>query len=102
MNSNTALIRKGGANVPSSKRLPWVGLLALAMAGFICILTEGLPAGFTAANCTGSWGHRSSCRTIGHSLCGRISSGRHSFDNGYPRVEAPAASAAVHHRLSCI
>ncbi|WGV56981.1 MFS transporter [Brevibacillus brevis] len=45
MNSNTALIRKGGANVSSSKRLPWVGLLALAMAGFICILTEGLPAG---------------------------------------------------------
>lgn len=45
MNSNTALIRKGGANVSSSKRLPWVGLLALAMAGFICILTESLPAG---------------------------------------------------------
>ncbi|MFI8713076.1 MFS transporter [Brevibacillus brevis] len=45
MKSNTALIRKGGANVSSSKGLPWVGLLALAMAGFICILTEGLPAG---------------------------------------------------------
>ncbi|APO47048.1 MFS transporter [Paenibacillus xylanexedens] len=29
----------------SSKRLPWAGLLALAMAGFICILTESLPAG---------------------------------------------------------
>nr|WP_091175232.1 MFS transporter [Paenibacillus sp. 1_12] len=28
-----------------SERLPWVGLLALAMAGFICILTESLPAG---------------------------------------------------------
>ncbi len=25
--------------------LPWAGLLALAMAGFICILTESLPAG---------------------------------------------------------
>lgn len=45
MNSNTALIRKGGAKVPSFQRLPWVGLLVLAMAGFICILTEGLPAG---------------------------------------------------------
>lgn len=45
MNSNTALISKAGVKVPSSKRLPWVGLLALAMAGFICILTEGLPAG---------------------------------------------------------
>ncbi|KZE71413.1 MFS transporter [Paenibacillus jamilae] len=45
MNSNTALIRKGSADVSSSKRLPWVGLLALAMAGFICILTESLPAG---------------------------------------------------------
>ncbi|AHV96683.1 sugar efflux transporter [Paenibacillus sabinae T27] len=29
----------------SSARLPWAGLLALAMAGFICILTETLPAG---------------------------------------------------------
>ncbi len=27
------------------QRLPWVALLALAMAGFICILTESLPAG---------------------------------------------------------
>lgn len=27
------------------ERLPWTGLLALAMAGFICILTESLPAG---------------------------------------------------------
>jgi predicted MFS family arabinose efflux permease len=26
-------------------KLPWSGLLALAMAGFICILTEALPAG---------------------------------------------------------
>lgn len=45
MNSNTALIRKDGTNEPSSNRLPWAGLLALAMAGFICILTESLPAG---------------------------------------------------------
>ncbi|WP_430700908.1 MFS transporter [Paenibacillus tundrae] len=45
MNSNTALIRQDDANMPSSKRFPWVGLLALAMAGFICILTESLPAG---------------------------------------------------------
>lgn len=45
MNSNTALIRNDGPNFPSSKRLPWAGLLALAMAGFICILTESLPAG---------------------------------------------------------
>ncbi|WP_441339377.1 MFS transporter [Paenibacillus sp. 7523-1] len=45
MNSNTALIRKNDASMSSSKRFPWVGLLALAMAGFICILTESLPAG---------------------------------------------------------
>lgn len=45
MNSNTALIRDNCPNAPSSKRLPWAGLLALAMAGFICILTESLPAG---------------------------------------------------------
>ncbi|WP_233576839.1 MFS transporter [Citreicoccus inhibens] len=30
---------------PSSERFPWSGLLALAMAGFIVILTEALPAG---------------------------------------------------------
>jgi predicted MFS family arabinose efflux permease len=29
----------------SSERLPWNGLVALAMAGFICILTETIPAG---------------------------------------------------------
>ncbi|MDA1680477.1 MFS transporter [Bacillus cereus group sp. TH152-1LC] len=29
----------------SSNKLPWVGLLALAMAGFIAIMTETLPAG---------------------------------------------------------
>ncbi|MED3572799.1 MFS transporter [Cytobacillus praedii] len=28
-----------------SERLPWAGLIALAMAGFICILTETIPAG---------------------------------------------------------
>lgn len=30
---------------PAAARLPWAGLLALAMAGFITILTEALPAG---------------------------------------------------------
>ncbi|MGF9726680.1 MFS transporter [Bacillus safensis] len=29
----------------SSERLPWTGLIALAMAGFICALTETIPAG---------------------------------------------------------
>ncbi|WP_397334616.1 MFS transporter [Paenibacillus sp. 1011MAR3C5] len=33
------------ASAASSERLPWAGLLALAMAGFICILTETVPAG---------------------------------------------------------
>ncbi|WP_169057241.1 MFS transporter [Bacillus pumilus] len=28
-----------------SERLPWAGLIALAMAGFICVLTETMPAG---------------------------------------------------------
>ncbi|WP_442954870.1 MFS transporter [Paenibacillus sp. SYP-B4298] len=45
MNSTTARTRTDDPNVSSSKRLPWAGLLALAMAGFICILTESLPAG---------------------------------------------------------
>lgn len=33
------------ANTIAKERLPWSALLALAMAGFICILTESLPAG---------------------------------------------------------
>ncbi|SEK74482.1 Predicted arabinose efflux permease, MFS family [Paenibacillus sp. OK003] len=33
------------ANKIAKERLPWSALLALAMAGFICILTESLPAG---------------------------------------------------------
>ncbi|SHN77926.1 Predicted arabinose efflux permease, MFS family [Paenibacillus sp. ov031] len=33
------------ANTMAKERLPWSALLALAMAGFICILTESLPAG---------------------------------------------------------
>ena len=32
-------------SAPASARLPWAGLLALAMTGFICILTETIPAG---------------------------------------------------------
>ncbi|AIQ12223.1 MFS transporter [Paenibacillus durus] len=36
---------QSAASAASSDRLPWAGLLALAMAGFICILTETLPAG---------------------------------------------------------
>ena len=31
------------ANIPA--KLPWLALLALAMTGFICILTETIPAG---------------------------------------------------------
>ncbi|OBR67659.1 MFS transporter [Paenibacillus oryzae] len=45
MNSSTVRISKGRKIVPTANRLPWAGLLALAMAGFICILTESLPAG---------------------------------------------------------
>ncbi|BFH60426.1 MFS transporter [Paenibacillus azoreducens] len=33
------------SDTPRSERFPWGGLIALAMAGFICILTETLPAG---------------------------------------------------------
>ncbi|WP_018751905.1 MFS transporter [Paenibacillus sanguinis] len=43
MNQN--IVVPQDASHPSSARLPWAGLLALAMAGFICILTETLPAG---------------------------------------------------------
>lgn len=39
--SSTGMIQS--ANIPA--RLPWLALLALAMTGFICILTETIPAG---------------------------------------------------------
>ncbi|WP_405130521.1 MFS transporter [Paenibacillus sp. FSL H8-0317] len=42
---NTPLPKQRELLSISSERLPWAGLLALAMAGFICILTESLPAG---------------------------------------------------------
>jgi predicted MFS family arabinose efflux permease len=37
--------RNAGEQPITATRLPWTGLLALAMAGFITILTEALPAG---------------------------------------------------------
>lgn len=45
MRLDPASATQHAAITPSSERLPWAGLLALAMAGFICILTESLPAG---------------------------------------------------------
>ncbi len=41
MSSSTEVVQP--ASVPT--RLPWLALLALAMTGFICILTETIPAG---------------------------------------------------------
>ncbi|WP_445667386.1 MFS transporter [Paenibacillus sp. FSL H8-0034] len=37
--------RSATATITSSDRLPWAGLLALAMAAFICLFTETIPAG---------------------------------------------------------
>lgn len=45
MTAHTSLPNQRELPSISSERLPWAGLLALAMAGFICILTESLPAG---------------------------------------------------------
>ncbi|NUU61896.1 MFS transporter [Paenibacillus agri] len=45
MNRNTASASQPGTGNSSSDRFPLGGLLALAMTGFICILTETLPAG---------------------------------------------------------
>lgn len=45
MSSNLTTAAQRTTAVTTSNRLPWAGLLALAMAGFICILTETLPAG---------------------------------------------------------
>ena len=43
MNTTTALPNPSA--LPERDRLPWPGLLALAMAAFITVLTEALPAG---------------------------------------------------------
>lgn len=45
MNPNTTSVTQSVSSTPSCERLPWAGLLALAMTGFICILTETIPAG---------------------------------------------------------
>lgn len=45
MSQNTSSATQSAPSTPSSERLPWAGLLALAMTGFICILTETIPAG---------------------------------------------------------
>lgn len=44
MENNSDLSKQNSYAIPS-ERLPWAGLMALAMAGFICILTETIPAG---------------------------------------------------------
>lgn len=45
MSQNTTSATQSAFTTPSSEQLPWAGLLALAMTGFICILTETIPAG---------------------------------------------------------
>ncbi|TNJ63784.1 MFS transporter [Paenibacillus hemerocallicola] len=45
MSQNPTSVTQSASIAPSSERLPWAGLLTLAMTGFICILTETIPAG---------------------------------------------------------
>ncbi|WP_338651391.1 MFS transporter [Lysinibacillus sp. Y5S-8] len=45
MNNNDLTKQNEKSSAIPSERLPWAGLIALAMAGFICILTETIPAG---------------------------------------------------------
>lgn len=45
MIQNTTSATQSASSTPSSEHLPWAGLLALTMTGFICILTETIPAG---------------------------------------------------------
>ncbi|WP_019914687.1 MFS transporter [Paenibacillus sp. HW567] len=53
MNSGLASSSQQVSSPAVSERLPWTGLLALAMAGFICILTETIPAGLLLQISTG-------------------------------------------------
>lgn len=45
MYHHTTTSTKSVSGALQSDSLPWSGLLALAMAGFVCILTETIPAG---------------------------------------------------------
>ncbi|WP_367997054.1 hypothetical protein [Paenibacillus sp. MZ03-122A] len=45
MSSNNSSTTAKIASSASSRSFPWLGLLALAMTGFICIMTETIPAG---------------------------------------------------------
>lgn len=45
VNTRTRVASQNSSNELPANRLPIVSLLALAMAAFICILTESLPAG---------------------------------------------------------
>lgn len=45
MSQNGSTIGRSATIASSPDLLPWNGLIALAMAGFICILTETIPAG---------------------------------------------------------
>jgi len=45
MSKNSTSATQPVSSKPSANGLPWAGLLALAMTGFICVLTETIPAG---------------------------------------------------------
>lgn len=45
MIQNSSSTTQSASGIPKADRLPWGSLLALAMAVFICYLTETLPAG---------------------------------------------------------
>ncbi len=53
MNGAMPPLRRDAAVPPAAPRLPWSGLLALACAGFVTILTETLPAGLLRAMAAG-------------------------------------------------
>lgn len=53
MSSGTIASPQQSPTPPVPERLPWAGLIALAMTGFICILTETIPAGLLLQISTG-------------------------------------------------
>ncbi|MFF2910142.1 MFS transporter [Paenibacillus sp. NPDC057934] len=53
MSSNNSSTHAKISSTSYSERFPWLGLLALAMTGFICIMTETIPAGLLPQISTG-------------------------------------------------
>jgi hypothetical protein len=88
--------------VTHQDRLPLPALLALAMAAFITILTEALPAGSVASDGAKPDGIRGLGRPTRHHLRDWLTACRDPIDGGHAELAASAIVADRHQRLSLL